>query len=385
MIRYAFILVIIASLFSQVAIFYEMESLASALKMSWIIPAFFLILARGQKYLSQSLSSYYLLFFVTIGYIFLCDFVLENKYWGDDAMNIIISFLVFVVSYVFWTKNYSDKFLELLCLVLNISGIILGFIVWTKYLNGYDISARTYAFAEKNSMGQIILCTMIVPLCFINKNSGRITKNLLIFGCVWCVYVVALMKARATLVSLLFVVWYFYKYRANYRTKKWIRYGIILGIVYLSFNSGIWDTIKNNIFFGSRESSDLNDISSGRFDVIAYAISAFSRNIFFGIGNFYVDCFPVSLLVQFGIIGSFIIISYLCRFYRFVYMLDRKQNLFAATKLLLYTFLINGLFEAQPPFGPGIKCFTLWIMVGFSLAQSEKNKQSLANNCIVTK
>ena len=34
--------------------------------------------------------------------------------------------------------------------------------------------------------------------------------------------------------------------------------------------------------------------------------------------------------------------------------------------------MLNSLFEAKPPFGPGIKCFLLWLMLGFSLALEER-------------
>ena len=49
---------------------------------------------------------------------------------------------------------------------------------------------------------------------------------------------------------------------------------------------------------------------------------------------------------------------------------ESKKTVRMAAYVLYMSFLINALFEAYPPFGPGVKCFILWMVYGFALAEA---------------
>ena len=99
----------------------------------------------------------------------------------------------------------------------------------------------------------------------------------------------------------------------------------------------------------------------------------FSNHMILGIGEFYVDNMPLVMLVQYGILGA-------CLVFYYIFVIVKKTISFNSTKInsctcaLLGVYLINSLFEAQPPFGPGAKCFLLWVFIGFSYAEHEMSE-----------
>ena len=51
---------------------------------------------------------------------------------------------------------------------------------------------------------------------------------------------------------------------------------------------------------------------------------------------------------------------------------DYKNEIWNILFLLSVGFIIDGLFEGLAPFGPGIKCYFLWLFFGIVLAFNNK-------------
>lgn len=45
--------------------------------------------------------------------------------------------------------------------------------------------------------------------------------------------------------------------------------------------------------------------------------------------------------------------------------------------LLFMVYMINSLFEAYTPFGPGMKCFELWAFFGIALAEQKRKYDNM--------
>ena len=78
------------------------------------------------------------------------------------------------------------------------------------------------------------------------------------------------------------------------------------------------------------------------------------------------------MILQFGLLGAAIVFAYIGVTLSKVLSLDRDNKIHLVTYLLMMAMMLNSLFEAPPPFGPGVKCFMLWMAIGFSFAY-EKN------------
>ena len=178
-----------------------------------------------------------------------------------------------------------------------------------------------------------------------------------------------LLKSRATFVSALYILYYATLRKGNKKLKIAILTIGLLLCVFLLANANAYDVIVNGIVFGGRNSSDLNSLTSNRVILFAIALKLIPQHPWVGAGEYYVDCLPLNLLTEYGIIGLTIVITFL--FYLFHSLNTKvKTPLRMAAYVLYMSFLINALFEAYPPFGPGVKCFILWMVYGFALAEA---------------
>lgn len=80
------------------------------------------------------------------------------------------------------------------------------------------------------------------------------------------------------------------------------------------------------------------------------------------------------MLMQYGLIGATIVFAYIGRVYLDIRHLDRRNAIYLYTYLIFISLILNSIFEAQSPFGPGAKCFIFWIMLGFTIAERKKIK-----------
>lgn len=139
--------------------------------------------------------------------------------------------------------------------------------------------------------------------------------------------------------------------------------------IYILSNPSFYRTLVEGILFANRDSTDLNSLSSGRVEQLETCVDLFVSSPIIGIGNKYFDCFPIIILTQYGIMGAIIVFVFIAnRIKECVYKLDLNNQLDLCAFLLMMTYMLNSLFEAQPPFGPGVKCFPLWMIWGIMLS-----------------
>ncbi|WP_353654403.1 O-antigen ligase family protein [Muribaculum intestinale] len=184
------------------------------------------------------------------------------------------------------------------------------------------------------------------------------------------VIVIFMLKSRATLCGFFFVVlFYIIKYN-NFRIRATIGCLTILIVTYILCDSAAYEVVVEQIIFGNRDASDVNDLSSGRVYLMKQLLPGIYESPWFGSGNKYMDCFPIIMIAQYGIIGAsivFIFLLYVASLISIKFKPRLNYNL--ATYLLFWAAMINSLFEANPPFGPGIKCFIIWMLFGISLSK----------------
>lgn len=146
--------------------------------------------------------------------------------------------------------------------------------------------------------------------------------------------------------------------------------GTIMLIGFILINNNVYNNVVNGILLGARNANNLNDLSSGRLVRLLNNLPLLQNNLLLGIGIKYIDCFPFAMILQYGIVGASIIFGFIIKLSNYILLkIDTNNKIHLATFLLFVTYMINSLFEAQTPFGPGAKCFLLWMMLGFSLAE----------------
>lgn len=353
------------------------------LKLIWILPFGYMILTSPQQFLNNKLQPFYIFVFTMVLFCFTCQMATGNKYFGPDINNFAISLLVTVVSYIFWQQYGSTTILKAICVVLLIGGTLLALQVYVDYLRDADITERSYAYGAKNSVGQILLCCATAILMFYKTKNKYISTISRVLAVIMLIVMVET-KSRATLVSALYIAYYFtFKY-INTKAKITIIALSFLTITYIFLNENAYNVIIESIVFGGRDASDANSLSSNRLIYFAIALQLIPRHLWIGAGDYYVDCMPLNILTEFGIFGLTVVLLFLTLIMRQLWKQRKTDKLHTFTYVLFISFLLNSLFEAQPPFGPGMKCFILWMFYGFTLASSKKNESLLTDTIATT-
>ena len=367
----SFYLAIACSIVSQIFIVLDIGN-PNMLKAIWVLPFAIFLLSTPKSYSSPDLRPYYLFFILFAFYLLLCESIFGNRYFGPDFNNICISFSILAISYAFSRTQENDTFLKWIAIISLGSGFVYAYIVYANFLRGSDMFSMIYAFHQKNSAGQIILsCSIIGSLLY--TPSRKITK-LIYWGTIaFNTFIIFYMKSRATLVGFFFVIAYF---AFCYKDKR-VRWAFILmtlaAILYIFLNDNAYHVVVDGILLANRDTTDLNELSSNRVEQFNHCVEMINDKPFFGNGVHYFDCFPVSVVVQFGFIGAFIMFFFIRYILKFCfYRIDHSDKVDIVAFLLMLSFLLNSLFEAQPPFGPGVKCFLLWVVWGIMLARKQR-------------
>ena len=294
-------------------------------------------------------------------YCYLMEFFSTKGYADIHLLYpVALSTFVFIVG-SFYTKTLKDEqCFQGIYKTYIISTLIVSFFVFENIMsNGFEWGSRVYAYASKNSISQIFL-TAIIFLFFISKK-----KLLLRLGIAsWLILLMAMMRSRASLIGLVLVV---FAIITNKSIRKIYKFLIILGVllfaIYTNRNPTLNEIIVQGIIYGGRSMTDLNDASSGRLDMLVSFINLFPDNCILGIGNYFLESFYLSSLLQFGSLGVIPFIALLI-FPLTVYKKMQEGRERIIFGLIIACYYVNGIFEELAPFGPGVKCYMLWFILG---------------------
>ncbi len=376
LINILFLVSILFTILSQVPQILDLN-LSIYFQLMWVVLLVFLLFIKS-IYLSKQIVMLLILVLLTIFYSFFMElFTYKNYLNSPHYINITKSF--FIVALSFYAAQYitEDKFKIALLYISLIGGSILAIAVYKhSFETGFDITAAKYAYAAKNSVSQIILSCMIIVL-FLSNFKNNLMKIFSLIFLFFSLYLIFILKSRATILALVFVAGILLLQSNNRK----LQYGIILFLIIttitLVLNTELFNIIYNNIILGSR-SGDLNNISSGRFELYEKFPALFSENILFGQGNLFIESFPLSILLEYGIIGGMSIFLFvLAPILFFKRKLEFLNPLHLVFLLLILIFYFNGIFEYEAPLGPGSKNFMLWVIFGYLLQkQTIKNEKA---------
>ena len=379
-----FLLAVFGSMLSQLPNMLE-SGMSRYLQSLWILPILVSLVRIPTTYISKYLLIPLFLTCIFCIYCGICETIFKSNYIGADMINIIMSMTVFFISYIIWKLYGTKKTIMTLNIILLIGAFILSSYVYRHYLANSDIMSQIYAFKAKNSMGQLLFSAILIVFLtsdFRNKTIKVISWIIMAYTMI----IIMMLKSRATIVTIFFVILYIIFKIKNNRIRAFTIIGSLFFITLLFFSSHFYDIFVNGIILNTNTIEDLsnienfNDVSSGRVDRISSVLPLLPDNLWFGIGNKYVDCMPIIMIVQYGLFGSFFVFALIYFFWKRIHVLDKASPLYLSCFLLYATYLINSLFEAQAPFGPGAKCFLLWVIIGFALAEKEMFDKHIDKN-----
>lgn len=359
--KFAFSATIAVSVLSQMS---EFEYIFRPLMyVMWVFMLCYLVIVNG---FVLRLSGF-TLFFIVAYLIYFC-YCLVLTFFGTDHIRsfylklLPVPILCCVVTDLSVDYYGRENIFHSLIVSYEISSLILALYINVIFFVSYDrwVSNNGYLFAQKNSASQILGVAALVNF-FICRNSSKISKVnkfALFVLSIYFILIIALSKCRAVLLALCCVA--VVNFFINVKHK--ILYLIVCTIIVVVCvqNSTVSNFIVNSLNLNSY-GGDINRFSSNRIDLWKKAIEVFSKNVMFGVGNYYVDNSYLSILAESGILGFIVIESiWLTKVIGSIGLFKIDRGLGGLLLCLTVFYLVESLFEAFPPFGPGISIMFFW-------------------------
>ena len=140
-------------------------------------------------------------------------------------------------------------------------------------------------------------------------------------------------------------------------------------------NENIRSYFVKYILYAGRESTSMNSLTSGRSDEWKAFFSYCEDNWLFGMGATKRESLILTALLVFGVVGGVPVL--LMSVYPLIWGLRRlkgDEEYMTFTSIAM-VYWVNSFFEQQAPFGPGAKCYLLWLMFGIlSVQRKECNR-----------
>lgn len=340
----------------------------------WIILLGYLSITNQIKVYHGMIKPFGLLFLAFVGMMIGYTFF-GTTYFNSSVFNCLILSLFIYCLGKFSNKNIREEDLKAIVIAYAISACIVAVDVYLEYFSsGFNLSSSIYAYSSKNSISQIIF-TSVVILMFLKIERYKLGNIIRVIVILFEVYLLALLKSRATILGFLIcLIYIILGKKFNKKLKYFISISLVLSMIILLTNDSVYNMIFNNILFAGRDVTNLNELTSGRVGILRSFPTMIEGNWITGIGATYFECFPLSVILQFGIIiGLFVIaIAYWPIIQGFSF---ERDNVYVKIFVIVCVgYAINSLFEGLAPIGPGVKCYFMWLMFGLLSGRKRESR-----------
>lgn len=309
--------------------------------------------------------------------------LLFNTFFYTDPMiscfrSFLMSISMFLIGYSLANILDEKQFVKSIVYAVLIGGVIFAINIKNTVFYIVDLDSITYVYSAKNSSSKIIFSCFVL-VAFLYTPNLKITIYLKYLILIFFIYVILIMKSRSTILALIIplIIVIFCSKKRNVRKYTYIVLFVLILLCLCMPN--LPELIFNKIILNNQIDADLDTISSGRIWMIRNFFMVFSDYAFVGGSSIFVENFYLKTLLEVGVIGAIPVFIFLLWF---CYMLKKYFNFANPVDLscliLLFVYYMDGLFDGMAPFGPGAKCFMLWLTIGFII-----NKRTLIRNkCI---
>lgn len=329
----------------------------------WILLFITLIVTNRFK-ISKALINILVLMVLFIMILIILYIISSKDYFSSSLFySTLISVFILIIGSLI-SPIFNKDIFRYIVISYVLSSLVVSLVVFVKYFGiGFSLDTRVYAYSSKNSLSQIILTSIIILFCYFKprNNWEKVNKIIII---IFDIFMLFILRSRAsilgfTIVSLIIA----FDKRTNIRYRRIVIIAGILSLILLSISDEFKDLLLNKIIFAGRDFNDLDNLSSGRISILRDFPVLIRGNWLTGIGSIYFESFPLSAILQFGIFAGGILI-YLSILPLLTSAKRRNNELRSLLYYISIAYFVNSLFEGLAPFGPGIKCYFLWLLYG---------------------
>ena len=368
------------SVLSQVPAFVASGVTSIISILAWLVLAFFGLMANRGKFL---LTVQYPLYIVMV----LAGFYLVAAAFNNAYLRSGLPYAIVLAMFVLVTGNtvgaqMNRADLNLIFKSYILSSTILAIVVYRDFFAQVTDASPIYVYAEKNSTAQILI-TAVILIMTTQLDTKEKKRKWLHLGCLVINTAVILMtKSRATIIFFPFLAWLVLTSSSiSKKYKRVILFCILIIVIVLMRNREFRDSLLNDIVFAGRDSSDMNSLSSGRWEEWQSFFTDWGDGWLFGYGRMKRESLILTAFLEYGIFfGMLILVLAAYPLYFALRKLPKQRPERTLLVCVASCYLVNGIFEQLAPFGPGVKCFFLWFLLGILASPSKdaqtKSKQS---------
>ena len=331
----------------------------------WLVIVIYICLFKRKITISRGSSHILIVFGILFFFMILFQLLKGELYVNSTIfLGLMMSIYIYIVGDI-CTDWINERNIKLILNSYCLSTLYVSFAIFIEYFsNGLGLDSRVYVFESKNSFAQIAFVAAIIFL-FMEYNKSKLGKVLQFLIVVFLCFFIMILRSRATILGLAICLMSFAVMKTSNKKVKLIVW--ICGITFvilLITNENFNNIIFNQILFSGRDLNNIDDLSSGRLTIIESFPMKLNGEWLTGIGNIYFECFPLSAILNYGIIIGiiFIVVSY----YPLMFALKnkRKSKYHEMFFFIALGFIVNSFFEGLAPLGPGAKCYILWLLFG---------------------
>ena len=355
--------------------FFVVNGLSSKIStVSWVFCIMFVWLTREKTVPVLAFPVYGLTFLFLI-LMAVSSIMTGMEYWRSAHVYcLLISVLVFSVGTLEGPSIGEDEWFKMVASYVISSSIVALNIFISYFASGFDISSRLYAYGSKNSVSQILLTAVILLVFGISESYERKFKMIRLGLIVLLSLLILILKSRATIICFAVLYYAFLKStEIGWKLKVLSFFALFIAVSAVFLVPSLYQLVIKDILLAGRDASNLNDLTSGRVDLIKSALETIYDNVVFGIGPYYLDCYPINVIMQFGIFPGLVLCAISLLPIVLSVMVHReeadqlKETINRTLMVLSVSYAINGFFEALTPLGPGAKCYCLWLVLGIAI------------------
>ncbi len=369
-------LLFFACIFSN---FSQLPTLMDNRIISLVYTALWLIAAVSLFYFNPKIPVGY--FILPAMFDLLCvffDVFLKTSYLSSNLFRPINLCVFIMIVGVLASKYFDYEDLKFISLAYIISSLVLALYIYFNIFAGIDWAGTDrYLYSSKNSAGQIFLIAIFLVVFLFLKKHKFISILLIVFFAM----LIFMMKSRSTIVSLFIAIVFFVILVPKKTWQKLFGIFVIAFAVFLVFKQeDLYNLFIKEIMLNNKDISDITAISSERDLHLEYFRENFSDYWLMGTGGTYLESFPLAVLMSYGVfLGIPVLLFSILPLLVGINYVNKKQVRFLCLIVIILSLIMltNGIFEEQSPFGPGVKCYFLWLVAGLLIGTRKSQRNNV--------
>lgn len=355
-------------------------TLRPILYISWLVLILvYIIIYRHQILISKQARVLALM----AGMIFLWRILLMILGVMDNLPQLGTLVLIDLAAFLYGTwmaeHDVGDKWLARVMICYSLAaGLFAVYLLRTYFPSiGAWLSSVVYQYSAKNSAAQLLVHAALF-MFFLYPTAQIKTPaaigQMIRYGVLGIsLIMIALLRCRTAMLALAVCALY-YIFRWGGR-KRYVYIGILLllGFAVITIEP-LKKFIESALLLNKYgQNATLDEFSSGRLSYIDVAIDTWLEHFWLGAGRIMVDCNPLALLADSGILGAVPYYVFWLSTVKLNILREATNNSFnQVVQLLTVYYCVTACLEGYPPFGPGVCVAPMWLLSGYCEIKFEK-------------